>query len=61
MRIEENVALIESRLLHAAIWGDTRCIFEKNQRFTGYVYSDIDHLGKVFIEYCISRILGIFR
>lgn len=61
MRIEDNIALIESRLLCAAIWGDTKCIYNRSLRFTGFVYSDIDKVGRAFIEYCVSRILGIYR
>ena len=28
---------------------------------TGYVEANIDHVGKAFIEYCLARVLGIFR
>lgn len=59
MRIEKNVALIENRLLHDAIWGDLECIYEP--RFTGYIYANIDMNSRAFIEYCIARIFGIFR
>lgn len=59
MRIENNVALIENRLLHDAIWGDLECIYEP--RFTGYINANVDMCARAFLEYCIARELGIFR
>lgn len=60
MRIEENVALIESPLLCSAIWGNYSCLYP-NCKMTGYVEANIDLVGKAFIEYCLARVLGIFR
>ena len=60
MKIVDNVALIENRLLCAAIWGDESCV-NKAPRFSGYVNASIDEVGKAFIEYCIAKIYGIFR
>ena len=60
MKIVDNVALIENRLLCAAIWGDESCV-NKAPRFSGYVNASIDEAGKAFIEYCIAKIYGIFR
>lgn len=61
MRIENNVALIENRLLHDAIWGDVDCIQNNTSRFTGYINANVDMAGRAFIEYCIAKVLGIFR
>jgi hypothetical protein len=56
MRIENNIAFIENRLLHDAIWGDSKCNY-----CSGYVGAQTSLIGKAFIEYCISRIMGIHR
>lgn len=61
MRIENNVALVENRLLHDAIWGDVECPHDKKTRFTGYINANSDPVGRAFIEYCIARNLRIFR
>ena len=61
MRIENNIAFIENKLLHDAIWGDTDCIYNKKIKFTGYVQSNADLVGRAFIEYCIARVLNIYR
>lgn len=60
MRIEDDIALIENPLLCSAIWGDYKCLYS-DCKMTGYVEANIDCVGKAFIEYCLARILGIFR
>lgn len=60
MKIVDDVALIENRLLCSAIWGDESCGY-KAPRFSGYVNANIDKVGKAFIEYCIAKVYGIFR
>lgn len=56
MRIENNIAFIENRLLHDAIWGNNEC-----KNCSGYVEPRTSLIGKAFIEYCIARIMGIYR
>lgn len=61
MKIKDNIAYIENSLLCAAIWGDTKCKQQNEPRFTGYVNANVDSVGRAFIEYCIARVMGIFR
>lgn len=60
MRVEEKVALIENRILCNAIWGDTSCL-KPVPDFRGYTQASTDKVGRAFIEYCIARVLGIYR
>ncbi len=60
MRIEGDVAFIENRILCNAIWGDYSCT-NPVPDFTGYVQANTDPIGRAFIEYCIARVLGIYR
>lgn len=60
MRIVKNIALIDNRILCNAIWGDTSCWMPRPP-FKGYIQASADLVGRAFIEYCISRVFGIFR
>lgn len=61
MRIENGIAFVENPLLCAAIWGDTNCIYNGKPKFTGYLNANADRIGRAFIEYCIARVMKIFR
>ena len=60
MKIIDDVAYIESKLLCAAIWGGEVCL--PNVKYLGgYINPSIDGLGKAFIEYCVARACEIYR
>ncbi len=60
MKIVGEVAYIENRILCNAIWGDTSCI-NPVPNFRGYINASADFVGRAFIEYCLARVLGIYR
>lgn len=61
MRIKNGIAFVENPLLCSAIWGDTSCRYNDNLKFTGYLNANADGIGRAFIEYCIARVMKIFR